>query len=115
MTTLEAAAEAMPDRRIAWADFDAMLDHMAHKLGCIAEFFGFAFDVEQLGAIAEGPLMHRYSKDPKHEYSARLRRDLIAQEMEIQGREIEAALAMLRASAERHELIARALARAGES
>jgi len=56
--------------------------------------------------------MRRYSKDPKHEYSSRLRAELIAQELRLQGRDIEAALAMLRTAAEKSELLSSALARA---
>ena len=45
MTALEAAAEAMPDRHIAWLDFDAHARrHAAGDLTRIAAFFGFAAD-----------------------------------------------------------------------
>ena len=63
-------------------------------------------------AIVEGPLMKRYSKDTSYEYSPRLRQDLIEQEMRLQGRDIEGALAMLRAASEKSPLLARAIARA---
>ena len=111
MATLEAAAEAMSDRQIAWADFDAMLGNMASELGRMASFFGFAVSKDRLAAIASGPLMQRYSKDPSYEYSPRLREDLIAQEMRLQGRELEAALAMLRQASEKAPLLQRALHR----
>ena len=55
--------------------------------------------------------MQRYSKDPNYEYSPRLREDLIAQEMRLQGREIEAALAMLREASEKAPFLERALHR----
>ena len=48
MTALEAAAEAMADRQIAWADFDAMLGDMARELARVAAFFGFAADADRL-------------------------------------------------------------------
>jgi len=111
MATLEAAAEAMSDRQIAWADFDTMLGNMASELGRMASFFGFAVSKNRLAAIVSGPLMQRYSKDPSYEYSPRLREDLIAQEMRLQGREIEAALAMLRQASEKAPLLQRALHR----
>jgi hypothetical protein len=56
--------------------------------------------------------MQRYSKDPKYEYSPNLRQQLIDQELRLQGREIEGALAMLRSTAEKSPLLARALSRA---
>jgi hypothetical protein len=112
MTTLEEAAEHMQDRAIAWADFDAMLADMPRELGRLAKHFGFAATEEQLAAIVSGPLMQRYSKDPKYEYSPNLRQQLINQELRLQGREIEGALAMLRSTAEKSPLLARALSRA---
>jgi hypothetical protein len=112
MTTLEAAAEAMPDRQIQWADFDAMLSGMPAALGRTAAFFGFAADAEQIGAIARGPLMQRYSKALEYDYSPSLRQDLIADATDRHGRDIDAALAMLQAAAEKSTLLARALSRA---
>jgi hypothetical protein len=112
MATLEAAADAMTDRRPAWAEFDTLLAQMPRELGRIATFFGFAASEEQLSAVAGGPLMRRYSKDPNYEYSPTLREQLIDQEIRLQGRDIEAALAMLRAASEKSPLLARALARA---
>jgi hypothetical protein len=112
MTTLETAADAMADRHLLWADFDRMLENMASGLGRVAGFFGFSDDAQSLQAIASGPLMKLYSKDPAHQYSPALRQDLIEQELRLQGRDIEGALAMLRSSAEKSPLLARALARA---
>ena len=112
MTTLEAAAGAMPDRRIRWADFDRILRNATVELAHITDFFGFNADPGRLEAIAQGPLMQRYSKDPNYEYSPRLRGDLIAQELRLQGRDIEGGLAMLRSASEKSPLLARALARA---
>lgn len=112
MSALEAAAEAMPDRQISWADFDAMLGDMEAELARIAEFFGFPAESAQLHAIAAGPLMKRYSKAPEYEYSAMLRRELIADAAERHQRDIDTALAMLHSAAEKSPLLARALARA---
>ena len=42
MTALEAAADAMSDRKIAWIDFDQMLADMPVELAGIASFFGFS-------------------------------------------------------------------------
>ncbi len=112
MTALEAAADAMSDRHVEWADFDKMLGGMEAALGEVAAFFGFATDAEQLHAIARGPLMTRYSKDLGYEYSAGLRRDLIAEATMFDRPNIDGALAMLRRAAEKSPLLARAIARA---
>ena len=110
MTTLEAAAETMSS--VAWADFDKMLGNMASELSRLAYHFQFDAEDEALRAISLGPLMLRYSKDPNYEYTPQLRDDLIAQELRLQGRDIEGALAMLNAAAEKSPLLARALQRA---
>jgi hypothetical protein len=112
MTTLEAAAVAMTERQIIWADFDEILRDMSAKLTEITDFFEFETDPQRLEAIVQGPLMQRYSKDPNYEYSPNLRDELISQELRLQGRDIEGSLAMLRSAAEKSPLLARALARA---
>ena len=115
MTALEASADGMTDRRIAWADFDRMLGDMEAELTRVAEFFGLSADAERLRSIARGPLLQRYSKAPEYEYSPGLRRDLIADAAKHFGREIDDGLAMLRAASEKSPLLARALERAEES
>jgi hypothetical protein len=115
MTSLEAAAEAMDDRSIAWADFDTMLGDMNAELGRVADFFGFAVDAARVQTIASGPLMQRYSKALEYEYSPDLRKELIAQEVRLHGGEIDAALAMLCANSEKSLLLARALDRTREA
>ena len=112
MTTLEAAADAMADRHIAWADFDSLLGNIEEALERIAASFGFLADHEKFVEIAHGPLMKRYSKALEYEYSPGLREALIEQELRLQGNEISAALAMLRAASEKSNLLARALSRA---
>ena len=114
MTSLEAAAGAMGDRHVAWADFDAMLADIQTELARIVAFFGFPADEQQLAAIASGPLMQRYSKALEYEYSPSLREQLIAGALQHHGCDIDAALAMLRGAAEKSPLLAQALTRAGE-
>jgi hypothetical protein len=115
MTSLEAAAAAMSDRHIAWAAFDRMLLDIPGELARVATFFGFSVDEPGLRAIAEGPLMKRYSKAPEYEYSPALRGDLISEALAAHGRAIDDALAMLHGAAEKSPLLARALERAGEA
>ena len=111
MTALEAAADAMPNRHLAWADFDAMLADMAGELARVATLFGFAAQAEQIQSIATGPLMSRYSKATEFEYSPSLRRDLIAEATEANRADIDSALAMLQSAAENSPLLERALDR----
>ena len=112
MTSLERASDRMADRSIAWANFDVMLADMPEALRRAAGHFGFSTDLRQLETIATGPLMRRYSKALEHDYSASLRRDLIAEAERRHARDIESALAMLHSAAEKSPLLARALARA---
>jgi hypothetical protein len=111
MTALEAAAEAMTDRHVRWADFDALLGDMESALAGLAQFFGFDGPAERVREIATGPLMGRYSKALEFDYSPSLRRDLIEQEFQLQGRDIDDAVAMLETAANDSPLLARALAR----
>jgi hypothetical protein len=115
MTSLEAAADAMPDRTIGWIDFDKMLEDITSTLARSAELLDFEANPEQLEAIAHGPLLGRYSKALEHEYSPGLRQHIIHQAKVRYQREIHGALAMLNAAAEKSSLLARALARSGES
>jgi hypothetical protein len=110
MATLETSAEAMPDRLIEWADFDVLLTDMPSGLGQIASFFGFG--VNQVAALAGGPLMQRYSKALEYEYSPGLREELIAGSDRRHRDEIDGALAMLRSAAESSPIIARSMGRA---
>ena len=115
MTGLEAAADAMPDRHIEWADFDHVLEDMAGELGRVAKFFGFDADEVRLEAIASGPLMNRYSKGLEYDYSAALRRELITEATAANAPAIDDALAMLGAAAEKSPMLARTFERAGEA
>ena len=112
MTALEAAAEAMHDRTIAWADFDSMLADMANELERVASIFGFDTDPDRLREVATGPLMRRYSKALEYEYSPSLRRDLIAEATASHRADIDSAVAMLQSAAGEAPLLERALARA---
>lgn len=112
MTALESAADRMAGRQIAWADFDSMLADMPNELLRVAQFFGFDAPADRIHAIATGPLMRRYSKAIEHEYSAELRRELIAEADGMHRADIDSALAMLQSAAEKAPLLERALRRA---
>ena len=112
MTSLEQAADAMPDRTVAWMDFDRALADMPGELSLAAGLFGFAADAAQLTEIAEGPLIRRYSKALEYEYSPGLRRDLLAEATDHYRGEIAGALAMLARASEKSPLLEIALGRA---
>ena len=112
MTALEAAAEGMADRQVAWLDFDRMLDAVEPELARVAAFFGFEASAERISDLAKGPLMSRYSKALEYDYTPSLRRDLIADAANRHRIDIEAALAMLDEAAQESPLLTRALARA---
>ena len=112
MTALEAAGGAMPDRHIEWLDFDTMLDAVEPELARLAGFFGFEVAPAETTAIAQGPLMRRYSKALEYDYTPSLRRDLIADADRRHRADIDAALAMLKQAAQDSHLLARALERA---
>jgi hypothetical protein len=109
MTSLEAAADALPAGSVMWADFDLMLLAMADALKRVASHFGLTASDSMLDAIAAGPLMHRYSKALEYDYSPSLRADLLAGAGKVHGADIADALTALAAA--RHPLIERALAR----
>lgn len=112
MTSLESAADQMGDRTIDWADFDGMLEDMPQAVAGAADHFGFTADAGTIETIVRGPLMSRYSKALEYDYSPALREELIAQAVRDHERDIDSALAMLRAAAEKSPLLARAIARA---
>jgi hypothetical protein len=114
MTALEAAADAMADRKLIREDFDRMLADMRAALERLTDFFAIPVEADRLTEIAEGPLMGRYSKALEYEYSAQLRADVIADAERRYGAEIDAALAMLDSAAESSPLLSRALAPARE-
>jgi hypothetical protein len=113
MTALEAAAAAMPDRKIEWADFDVMLGDMPSELARVAAFFGAATETETIRGIAEGALMKRYSKALEYDYTAQLRRDLINETTVHCRPAIDGAIEMLGSAAQQSPLLASAMARAG--
>ena len=114
MTSLEAAAEAMPDGAIAWIDFDALLGDPLAGLSSIAYYFGFTASEADLTTIISGPLLRRYSKAMEYDYSPALRRELIAEADGLSRADIDSALAMLDRAAASSPLLKRALDRAGE-
>lgn len=114
MTALEAASEKLKEHHVGWMDFDWALEDLPTALAEAVEIFGFEAAPERVREIAAGPLTSRYSKATEYEYSAGLRRELIAEATATHGRAIDDALAMLARAAEKSPLLARALTRSEE-
>ena len=112
MTSLEAAADALPESSIMWADFDQMLDDMPTWLARAAGHFGIEAPPDEIHALAKGPLMRRYSKALEYDYSPSLRADLLAEAKRDHLTAINAALAALSDAASSAHLLERALRRA---
>ena len=108
MTALEAAARP----NVLWSDFDRALGDLEGALPGMAEFLGFPASTDRLSEIANGPLVRRYSKATEYEYSAELRRALLAQAESQHRADIECALAMLDAASETAPVLRKALDRA---
>ena len=108
MTALETAAQ--PNTR--WVDFDQALGDLEGSIQGLADFFGLSASNQEIAAIAGSPLARRYSKATEYEYSAELRRDLLAEAAALHGADIESALAMLNAASETAPLLRKALERA---
>ena len=109
MTSLEAVASRMAGRNVLWADFDSMLADMPAGLDRVAR--SFQFDTDGLAAIAEGPLMGRYSKATEYEYTPGLRRELIAKACATNRADIDRAIAMLQSAAQTSPTLDHALRR----
>lgn len=114
MTSLEAAADAMPDSNILWADFDVVLEGVAEWLGLATAHFRLSPSAERLEQVAAGQLMLRYSKAQEYDYSPALRAELLADTMRVHLREIEAAVIALGDVARSAPLLDRALRRADQ-
>jgi hypothetical protein len=112
MTSLEAAAESMPDRDILWLDFDQFLASPQASLIDAAHHCGFELSAADAEAIVSGPLMKRYSKALEYEYGPDLRRELQQESRQLHGRDIDDALAMLAKAGSQSPLLERALGRA---
>lgn len=112
MTSLEAAAAALPAESVLWLDFDAFLAEPTRHFLAIADHFGLALAEPQARAICEGPLIRRYSKAPEYEYSPDDRRDTLADSRARHGRPIGDALGWLGELAGRYPAMAQALRRA---
>lgn len=94
MLSLGAAAEPLGDRA-RWFDFDQMLGDMHASLQQCAAHFRIEVASDQVAAVANGPLMRKYSKAMEYDYSPGLRRELLDEATADHGRSIDRAVAWL--------------------
>jgi hypothetical protein len=114
MSSLEANAARMPADSVMWLDFDRFLADPTRHFAAVAAHFGTEVDPALARAIAEGPLMRRYSKAPEYEYSPQLRAEILAEARWRHAAAISDALGWLNALASRYPAIAQAIRRAQE-
>jgi hypothetical protein len=93
-------------------DFDTFLTEPVRHFTAIAAHFGIEVSQQQAQAIAEGPLMRRYSKSLDYEFSPRARRETLADARFRHGRAIADGLDWLRGLASRYPAAAQAIRRA---
>ncbi|MCA1750147.1 MAG: hypothetical protein LC634_11705, partial [Sphingomonadales bacterium] len=81
----------------------------AEELLAAAHFLNVPLDADRAATLVSGPIMQRYSKSPEHDYSPRLRADLIAETRRQRGEDIGAAMAWLESAAKDHPPIGEAM------
>lgn len=113
-SALEAAAQGS-DAKVLWVDFDRALADLLPSLKAMTEALAIAAPAEAVEALAQSPLLGRYSKALDHAYSPSLRRQLIGQAAQANRTAIDSALAMLDRAAPQSPLLERALTRHGKS
>lgn len=113
ITALEAAADSVTDDHIAWLEFDAFLDDVGRGMQRIVEHLALIADEPAIAALADSPLLGRYSKAVEYDYSPTLRRALIDEATDAAGASIDEAIGMLAELARSSPLLARGLGRSG--
>jgi hypothetical protein len=78
LTEFIAATSRNPGRTL-WMHFDALLAAPAGHLQETCRFFGLAAGPETINAVASGPWMKRYAKDPQQNFDAQARQRELAQ------------------------------------
>ena len=111
MASMIAAADRLEQSR--WCDFDRFLATPASELVAIAGHFGHQRDADSASRLCSGPIMGRYSKAPEHQYSPRLRQDVLAQSRAQNKASIRDGMAWLDRMGGRYAVIGQALEKAG--
>ena len=112
MTSLERAAAALPADSVLWLDFDTFLADPVRHFTAIAGHYEIRVSEARARAIAEGPLMRRYSKALDYEFSPEARRETLAEARFRHGRAIQDGLDWLGGLASRYPVVAQAIRRA---
>jgi len=101
----QAALAAAPERVLA-CDFDALLAQPGETVAQVGAHFGLDADARTLDAIADSPVLTRYSKAPEHAYSPALRAEILGEARMRCGDEIRNGMAWLEAYARAHPIAA---------
>jgi hypothetical protein len=81
--------------RVLPLDFDALLEDVPGHVRAVLDQFGLEAEAAWLSKVAAHPLLSRYSKAPDHEYSPRLRAEVLAGARRDHRVELERGLAWL--------------------
>ena len=111
MSSLDDNAARLPAGSVQWLDFDVFLADPVGHFAAVARQFGHEAEGATARAIAEGPLMRRYSKALEYEFTPRTRQEILAEARRFQGPAIRDALVWLNALAARYPAVADAIRR----
>jgi hypothetical protein len=111
MTALNENASRLPAGTVKWLDFDRFLTDPVGHFTAIARHFGRPLEPDTARAIAEGPLMRRYSKALEYEFSPRVRQEILAEARHMYAPALRDALGWLNALAARYPAVAAAIRR----
>lgn len=81
-----------PDR-VKVYDVDRLLEHPAVGVAALNAFLGLGADAARIEAVAKGPLLERYSKDPVEPFDPAAREAKIETARRLHGDEIKAGMA----------------------
>ena len=95
--------------RVLPLDFEALLQDTGVILAKVLAHLQIPAALEEVTAIASGPVLAHYSKAPEHAYSATLRADRLAEARRLYGAEIRAALGWLGQLGRQHRRVAAVL------
>ena len=111
MTALNDNASRLPPGTVKWLDFDRFLADSPGHFTAIAHHFGLSVEPDRARAIAEGPLMRRYSKALEYEFSPSIRQEILAEARQMHAPALRDALGWLNALAARYPAVADAIRR----
>jgi hypothetical protein len=99
--------------RVLAVDFDQLLAAIGETMGRIARHFSLPVDSEYVAEVERSPAIGRYSKAPEHEYTPRVRAEVLADSRRRNQEEIRRGIAWLEAMAKADPAVAAVVNEAG--